>query len=67
MLIHVDGLLFPEDFTMVNIKGDTRGPVILGLPFLEIEKTLIDVETGELFLKFNKEKWCLMCMDGHRM
>lgn len=37
------------------MKGDTGGSVILGCPFLETGKALIDVETIELSLKFNKE------------
>lgn len=38
------------------MKGDTCGSVILIRPFLKIGKVLIDVETDELNLKFNKEK-----------
>lgn len=38
------------------MKRDTRGPIILRRPFLETEKALIDMETAELRLKFNKEK-----------
>lgn len=56
MLVHVDGLVFPADFMVLDTKGDSGGSVILGRPFLATEKALIDVETGEHVLKFNKEK-----------
>ncbi|XP_050878252.1 uncharacterized protein LOC127082072 [Lathyrus oleraceus] len=54
-LIHVDGLVFPADFVVIDMKRDSGGSVILGHPFLATGKALIDVETGELVLKFNKE------------
>lgn len=56
VLVHAEGLVFPIDFIVVNMKGDTGGSVFLRCPFLETEKVLIDVEIGELRLKFNKEK-----------
>ncbi|XP_050889969.1 uncharacterized protein LOC127095302 [Lathyrus oleraceus] len=42
--------------TLLDTKGDSGGSVILGRPFLATEKAKIDVETGELILKFNKKK-----------
>ena len=56
VLVHVDDLFFPVDFMVINMKGDTGGSIILGRPFLEIEKALTGVEIRELSLKFNKEK-----------
>ncbi|XP_050920495.1 uncharacterized protein LOC127138139 [Lathyrus oleraceus] len=56
MLVHIDGLVFPEDFVVLDTKGDSRGLTILGFPFLATGKALIDVENGELVLNFNKEK-----------
>lgn len=56
MLVHVNGLVFPADFVVVDLKGDTCGSVILGCLFLAIGKVLIDLEIGELSLKFNNEK-----------
>lgn len=55
MLVHVDGLVFPADFVVINMKGDSGGSVILGCLFLATGKVLIDVERGELVLKFKKE------------
>ncbi|XP_050875054.1 uncharacterized protein LOC127078665 [Lathyrus oleraceus] len=56
MLVHIDGLVFPADFVVINMKEDSVGSFILGHPFLATGKALIDVETDELVLKFNKEK-----------
>lgn len=52
---HVDGLTFPADFVVINMKNDSEGSVILRRPFLETGKVKVDVETSELILKFNKE------------
>lgn len=38
-----------------DTKRDSRGSIILGRPFLATGKANIDMETGELVLKFNKE------------
>lgn len=48
VLVHVDGLVFPTNFVVADMKGDTSGSVILGRPFLATEKALIDLETDEL-------------------
>lgn len=56
LLVHVDGLVFPAYFVVIDMKGDSEGSVILKCPFLVIGKSLIDVEIGEVVLKFNKEK-----------
>ncbi|XP_050918938.1 uncharacterized protein LOC127136424 [Lathyrus oleraceus] len=56
MLVHVDGLTFPADFVVIYMKNDSEGSVILERPFLATGNAKIDVETGELILKFNKEK-----------
>lgn len=29
VLVHVDGLIFPTNFMLVDMKGDTCGPIIL--------------------------------------
>lgn len=55
MLVHVDGLTFPAYFVVIDMKGDSGGSVVLGCQFLATGKEKIDVETGELILKFNKE------------
>lgn len=56
VFIRVDGLLFLEDFVILYIYRDFDIPLLLGRPFLSTGKALIDVELGELILRFNKEK-----------
>lgn len=56
MLVHVDRLVFPVDFVVLDTKGTSGGFVILEWLFLEIGKAKIDVETTELILKVNKKK-----------
>ncbi|XP_050918445.1 uncharacterized protein LOC127135858 [Lathyrus oleraceus] len=56
VLVHVDGLVFPVNFVVVDMKGEISGLVILRHPFLTTRKALIDVETGDLRFKFNKKK-----------
>ncbi|XP_050878579.1 uncharacterized protein LOC127082386 [Lathyrus oleraceus] len=55
VLVHVDGLTFPVDFVVIDMKNNSKGSVILGRPFLATGRAKIDVETTELILKFNKE------------
>lgn len=42
VLVHVDNLVFPADFVVIDMKGDSGGSVILGHPFLAIGRDLID-------------------------
>lgn len=67
VLVQVNGLVFPADFVVVDMKGGTNDSVILERPLLAVGKVLIDLETSELSLKLNNKKWCLMPMNGHRM
>lgn len=56
VLVHVDSLVFPAYFMVIEMKADLWGSVILGRSLLETGERLIDVEIGKLILKFNKEK-----------
>ena len=67
VLVHVDGLVFPADFMVVDSKGYICGSLVLRHLFLVTWKELIDLETCELSLNLNNEKWCLMLMNRHRM
>lgn len=49
-------LIFPIDFVILDIPEDTKTQIIIGRPFLEIGRSLIDVELGKLALRFNKEQ-----------
>lgn len=48
--------MFPVDFVVLDTKGDSRGSLIFRRPFFVTGKANLDVEIGELILKFNKEK-----------
>lgn len=56
VIVHLDGLIFPTDFLVIDMKNDSEGLVILVRPFLATGKAKIDVETCEFILKFNKDK-----------
>lgn len=56
VLVNVNGLVFPTDFVIVDIKEDNDASLILGRHFLATRKAVINVESGELTLKFNNEE-----------
>lgn len=55
VLVFVDGLIFPEDFKVVDMKGENESFLVLGSPFLANGKALMDIELGELMLHFKNE------------
>ena len=56
VLLKVDNFIFPTDFIMLDLEEDEEIPIIPGLPFLAIGRTLIDEQEGELILRFQDEK-----------
>ena len=46
VLIKVGKFVFPVDFVAINIEEDKQVPLLLGMPFLAIGATLIDVKKG---------------------
>jgi hypothetical protein len=56
VLVKVDKFVFPVDFMVLDMKEDQEPPLILGRPFLATARALIDVQTGQLTLRVNKEK-----------
>ncbi|XP_038996505.1 uncharacterized protein LOC120121120 [Hibiscus syriacus] len=46
ILVKVDKFIFPTDFIVLDCEADEFAPIILGRPFLETGRTLIDVERG---------------------
>lgn len=56
VLVRVDGLLFLADFLILDMLEYSKTPLILKRLFLATDKALIDVELGELALRFNKIK-----------
>ena len=55
VLIKVDKFIFSADFIILDLE-DKGIPIILGKPFLETGKALIDVQTGELKLRVQGEE-----------
>lgn len=55
--VRVDDFLFPADSVILDIPEDSETPLILGRPFLATCRALINMELGELILRFNKEKF----------
>jgi len=56
VLVKVNDLLFPADFVVLDMEEDEEIPLLLGRPFLETGRALIDVEMGELMLRFHDEQ-----------
>ncbi|XP_061374789.1 uncharacterized protein LOC133317012 [Gastrolobium bilobum] len=56
VLIKVDKFIFPVDFVILDMEEeDIESPLLLGRPFLETSRSLIDVEQRNLMLRVNKE------------
>ena len=55
VLVRVNNLIFPADFYILDMEGEsttTKPPIILGRPFLKTAKTKIDVHAGTLSMEF---------------
>ncbi|XP_024980870.1 uncharacterized protein LOC112517718 [Cynara cardunculus var. scolymus] len=56
VLVQVDKFIFPADFIILDFEADKDIPIILGRPFLATERTLIDVQKGELTKRLQDQK-----------
>ena len=56
MLVKVDKFIFPVDFVVLDFEADRTCPLILGRPFLNTGKALIDVHEGKLTLRVGDEE-----------
>ena len=56
VLVKVDKFIFPVDFVVLDFETDRTCPLILGRPFLNNGKALIDVHDGKLTLRVGDEK-----------
>ena len=59
VLVKVDKCIFPADFIVLDMEENKEVPTLLGRPFLDTGRALIDVESGELTLKVRDDKVCL--------
>ncbi|XP_070034226.1 uncharacterized protein [Nicotiana tomentosiformis] len=56
VLVRVDKFIIPMDFVILDCEVDNEVPIILGRPFLDTGKALVDVEASELTLRVVDEK-----------
>ncbi|XP_050222549.1 uncharacterized protein LOC126672639 [Mercurialis annua] len=55
VLVKVDKFIFPVDFVILDYAVDKECPMILGRPFMNTTRTLIDVPGGKLTLRIDEE------------
>ncbi|XP_021974965.1 uncharacterized protein LOC110870074 [Helianthus annuus] len=55
LLVKVDKFVFPADFVVLDMEADDKVPLILGRPFLNTAKALIDVFLGTITLRVGDE------------
>ncbi|XP_070002422.1 uncharacterized protein [Nicotiana sylvestris] len=56
VLVQVDKFILLADFVILDSEVDYEVPIILGRPFLETGKALVDLEAGELTFGVGDEK-----------
>ncbi|XP_048229359.1 uncharacterized protein LOC107262498 [Ricinus communis] len=55
VLVKVDKFIFPVDFIVMDMEGESVVPLILGRPFLATSRAIIDVCKGKLQLRVDDE------------
>ncbi|XP_050233326.1 uncharacterized protein LOC126681813 [Mercurialis annua] len=55
VLVKVDKFIFPVDFVNLDYAVDKNCPMILGRPFMNTGRALIDVHAGKLTLRIDKD------------
>ncbi|XP_050890074.1 uncharacterized protein LOC127095423 [Lathyrus oleraceus] len=56
VLVKIDKFVFSVDFVILEMPEDEEIPIILGRPFLETGRCLIDIEEGTMTLKVYDEE-----------
>ncbi|KAJ9553073.1 hypothetical protein OSB04_017118 [Centaurea solstitialis] len=56
VLVQVDKFVFLADFVVLDMKGDTKVPLILGRPFVHTADAVIHVAKKQLSLGIDKER-----------
>ncbi|GJR85885.1 reverse transcriptase domain-containing protein [Tanacetum coccineum] len=56
VIVKVEKFNFLADFVIVDFEADPRVPIILGRPFLHIEKALVDLYEEKLTLRVGNEE-----------
>ncbi|XP_050207566.1 uncharacterized protein LOC126656988 [Mercurialis annua] len=57
VLVKVDKFIFPVDLVVLNYAADKTCPMILGRPFMNTGRALIDVHAGKLTLRIDDDKF----------
>ncbi|XP_022973352.1 uncharacterized protein LOC111471913 [Cucurbita maxima] len=57
ILIQVDKFIFPTDFIILDYEADHDVQIILGRPFLNIGRTLVDVYKGTITSRMGDQKF----------
>ncbi|GJU73840.1 DNA-directed DNA polymerase [Tanacetum coccineum] len=55
LLVKISKFIFPVDFVVLEMDEDELFPIILGWPFLDTTRAVIDVHEGKLSLKVGSE------------
>ncbi|KAH9657995.1 hypothetical protein KPL70_023310 [Citrus sinensis] len=63
VLVKVDKFIFLVDFIVLDFEADKEVSIILGRPFLDTGKTLIDVKKGELTMRVNDQQVTFNVLD----
>ncbi|XP_022893974.1 uncharacterized protein LOC111408447 [Olea europaea var. sylvestris] len=56
MLVKVEKFIFLVNFLILDMEGDKDIPLILGRPFFETGRALIDIQNGQLILRLEEEQ-----------
>lgn len=56
VLVKIDKFVFVVDFMILEMPEDEKIPLILGRPFLETWRCMIDIEEGNMSLKVYDEE-----------
>ena len=55
VMVKIEKFVFPVDFVILEMSEDEEIPLILGRPFLETGRCMIDIEEGTMTLKVYDE------------
>ena len=55
VLVKVDKFIFPTDFVILDFVYDKNCPLILGRPFMNTGRALVDVSEGKLILRIGED------------
>ncbi|KAI3740492.1 hypothetical protein L2E82_30941 [Cichorium intybus] len=55
LLVKVDKFVFPADFVVLDMEEDEQVPIILGRPFLNTARALVDIHESKLTLRVGSD------------